>query len=110
MSSTTLKESITTVLPLSVQSQKMLPMITNSLGLFGLLRVRTEAPKKRQVISFCLCLTVHIKDAKHTHKQNQQSRLCKSLLGQNTCLKSMEEVVQILHHMSNLFNFFPESN
>lgn len=85
-------------------------MITNSLGLFGLLRVRTEAPKKQQVISFCLCLTVHIKDAKHTHKQNQQSRLCKSRLVQNTCLKSMEEVVQILQHMSNLFNFFPESN
>lgn len=84
---------------------KMLSMITNSLEPFSLSRVRAEAPKKQQMLSFWLT-PARIRDAKHTHKQNQQWRLCKRLLVQNTCLKSMEEAVQVLQHMSNLCSFF----
>lgn len=85
---------------------KMLPMITNSRGLFCSLRVRTEAPKKQRVTHFCLCLPVPITDARHT-RINRFHNQGKRLPVQNTCLKSREEAMQVLQHTSNLFNFFP---
>lgn len=103
------KEGATALLSEAVQPQRCFPRLlipSHSSAYWG---YEQKHPKssKWQVSA---CLPVPIEDAKHTHRQNQKSRLCKRLLVLNTCLKSTGEVVHILWHMSNLFNFFPESN